>query len=81
VTVRKQMEGDSRERRAKAGEARREGELPSARSATTGASKQDKHLPRSADPARKLAQRGEGKQGGAPQERLARGRPRGGPPG
>ncbi|MBD0420089.1 hypothetical protein H0H10_13075 [Streptomyces sp. TRM S81-3] len=42
--VRKKMEGDEEQRRAAAHEARRAGESPSARSGTTGASKQRTHL-------------------------------------
>lgn len=38
--VRKEMEGDNRERRRKARRARERGELPSAAGVTTGASKQ-----------------------------------------
>jgi hypothetical protein len=40
----KQMEGDNRERRRKAKEARDEGRLPSEDAATTGSSKQREHL-------------------------------------
>ncbi len=47
--VRKKMEGDEEQRRAAAREAERAGERPSARSATTGASKQRAHLTASAD--------------------------------
>jgi hypothetical protein len=42
--VRKKMEGDEVQRRAAAREAHEAGEAPSARSATTGASKQPTHL-------------------------------------
>lgn len=40
----KQMEGDNRERRKKAKEAKDRGNAPSEEAATTGASKQRKHL-------------------------------------
>jgi hypothetical protein len=42
--MRKQMEGDNAERRAKAREARERGKSPSAERVTTGSSKQRKHL-------------------------------------
>jgi len=41
----KQMEGDNRQLRNKGRDAKREGKLPSEAVATTGASKQRKHLP------------------------------------
>lgn len=40
----KQMEGDNRERRKKAKEARDEGKSPSAEHVTTGGSKQQEHI-------------------------------------
>jgi hypothetical protein len=40
----KQMEGDNRERRKKAREARDEGNLPSEEAATSGSSKQREHV-------------------------------------
>ncbi|MFP4623416.1 MAG: hypothetical protein ACLFRX_04485 [Gemmatimonadota bacterium] len=40
----KQMEGDNRERRKKAKEARKEGKAPSEEHVTTGGSKQREHL-------------------------------------
>lgn len=43
--VRKKVEGDEEQRRAAAHEAHRAGETPSARRATTGASKQRAHVP------------------------------------
>lgn len=46
----KQMEGDSRERRKNAAEAREAGKAPSEVKVTKGASKQRHHLPRSEDP-------------------------------
>ncbi len=42
--MRKQMEGDNRERREKAKDARDEGMSPSEARVTTGASKQRRHL-------------------------------------
>lgn len=44
----KKMEGDDTQRRAAARKAREEGESPSERSATLGASKQRKQVPKSA---------------------------------
>jgi hypothetical protein len=58
----KKMEGNEEQRRAKAREARREGEAPSARGATLGASKQPRHLPDDEDHAEKLRSIHEGKQ-------------------
>jgi hypothetical protein len=42
--VRKQMEGDNRQRRKAAGQAKDEGLSPSEAGVTTGASKQQRHL-------------------------------------
>jgi hypothetical protein len=60
--VRKKVEGNEEQRRAAARQARREGEAPSARKQTTGASKQRTHLPRSEPHDHKAAMRHEGKQ-------------------
>ncbi len=62
----KQMEGDNPSRRKSARKAREAGDTASERGATTGASKQRRHLRRSADPDAKLAsiQRGEAKVAG-----------------
>lgn len=75
--MRKQVEGDSRERRKKARSARRQGKQPADERVTTGASKQHKHLAHREDHDTKLASIGAGKQGGALQARRPRGRPRG----
>lgn len=63
--VRKKVEGDEAQRRAAAREARREGQAPSARGQTTGASKQRAHLPGhgSVPHEDKLASGGRAKQG------------------
>jgi hypothetical protein len=58
----KQMEGDNRERRKKAKEARDEGKRPSEMSATTGASKQIKSADSNASHEERLDQKDEGKQ-------------------
>lgn len=58
----KQMEGDNRQRRARAAEARDEGRLPSEDGVTTGASGQERHLGNEADHAEKMAGPGWGKQ-------------------
>lgn len=60
--VRKKVEGNEEQRRAAAREARREGETPSARKETTGASKQRSHLPRSEPHEKKVAAIHQGKQ-------------------
>lgn len=60
--VRKKVEGNEEQRRAAAREARREGDTPSARKETTGASKQRSHLPRSEPHQRKAAAIHQGKQ-------------------
>ena len=74
----KQMEGDNKQRRKAAREAREEGGTPSAQGATTGASKQRHHMPRSGDPDEKLeaVQRGEAKQAGGDVPRPLRGKGR-----
>jgi hypothetical protein len=56
------MEGDNRQRRARAAEAREHGTTPSEAGVTTGASKQIRHLPNSADHEDKLSGPGRGKQ-------------------
>ena len=61
----KQMEGDQTQRRAAARRAHQEHEAPSADQVTTGASKQRRHLPASAEHDQKVAARHEGKQGEA----------------
>ena len=58
----KQMEGNQNQRRAAARHARQEHEAPSADQVTTGAWKQRRHLPASADHDEKIAARHEGKQ-------------------
>lgn len=60
--VRKKMEGDEEQRRAAAREAERAGERPSARGATTGASKQRAHMTDSLTHEEKQASLGQGKQ-------------------
>ena len=60
--VRKKVEGNEEQRRAAARRARREGEAPSARKETTGASKQRTHLPRSEPHDQKAAMLHKGKQ-------------------
>ncbi len=57
----KQMEGDNRERRKNAAEARGSGELPSEAKVTRGASKQRHHLPRSEDHETRKATPSQGK--------------------
>lgn len=58
----KQMEGDNKQRRKKAKEARDEGKAPSETGATTGASKQRKHLGEKADHREKVDTIRQGKQ-------------------
>ncbi|WP_030662400.1 hypothetical protein [Streptomyces rimosus] len=60
--VRKKVEGDEDQRRAAAREAREAGEAPSARQATTGASKQRAHEPEKAAHEERVATRHRGKQ-------------------
>ena len=60
--MKKQMEGDNEQRRAKAKEARDEGRLPSEDGVTTGASNQRRTLPNRADYEERLAGSGWGKQ-------------------
>jgi hypothetical protein len=60
--VRKKVEGNEEQRRAAARRARREGETPSVRKETTGASKQRSHLPRHESHETKLAAVHQGKQ-------------------
>ena len=62
----KQMEGDNKQRRKAAREAREAGDLPSEHGATTGASKQRTHEKGDGDHEERLAttQRGEAKQAG-----------------
>lgn len=62
----KQMEGDNRQRRKAAREAREAGDRPSEHGATTGASKQRAHAAGDGDHDERLAatQRGEAKQAG-----------------
>ena len=60
--VRKKVEGNEEQRRAAARRARREGETPSARKETTGASKQRSHLPRHESHETKVAAVHQGKQ-------------------
>ncbi len=57
----KQMEGDNKQRRKKAKEARDEGKKPSEMSATTGASHQKKKASKQASHEERLDQRDEGK--------------------
>jgi hypothetical protein len=57
----REMEGDANQRRKAAREARAKGELPSARSATLGASKQRKEASSQDDHSERLARRREGK--------------------
>ncbi|MEU2791441.1 hypothetical protein [Streptomyces sp. NPDC007100] len=66
--VRKKVEGDENQRRAAAREARRAGEAPSARQATTGASKQRAHEPEKASHEEKLATQHRGKQDEPPEQ-------------
>lgn len=74
----KQMEGDNRERRKRANEAKKAGDRPSEWQATTGASKQRHHEPGSGDSDEKLesTQRGESKRGGDDVPRPLRGKGR-----
>ncbi|HZC53449.1 MAG TPA: hypothetical protein VE441_13255 [Mycobacterium sp.] len=58
----KKMEGNERQRRAAARQARAEGTKPSASSVTTGASKQRHHLPRQDDHEEKIDAPLQGKQ-------------------
>jgi len=58
----RQMEGDNRQRRAKAREARRRGRLASEEAATTGASKQRHHLRGDEEHVDKIAALRRGKQ-------------------
>ena len=58
----KQMEGDNRQRRRRAKDARDEGRAPSAEGVTTGASVQERHLSNDADHEEKMAGPGWGKQ-------------------
>jgi hypothetical protein len=58
----KQMEGDNRERRKKAKEARDEGRLPSEDGATAGASKQREHVGDDVDHREKIETIRKGKQ-------------------
>lgn len=60
--MKKQMEGDNEQRRAKAKEARDEGRLPSEDGVTTGASNQRRTLPNRADYEERLTGSGWGKQ-------------------
>ena len=74
----KQMEGDSKARRAAARQARESGQLPSESGLTQGASKQRHHLTRQAESDERLAniQRGEAKDGGPDVPRPLRGKGR-----
>lgn len=58
----KQMEGDNRQRRARAKDARDEGRAPSADGVTTGASVQERHLAGNVDHDERIAGPGWGKQ-------------------
>ena len=60
--VRKKVEGNEEQRREAARQARREGETPSARKVTTGASKQRSHRPRHEPHEQKMAAAHQGKQ-------------------
>jgi|GEM_PF-5286839 hypothetical protein len=60
--VRKKAEGDEEQRRTAAHEAERQGERPSERGATTGASKQRTHLPGGAGHEERVAATEQGKQ-------------------
>ena len=59
----REMEGDNKQRRAAAREARERGEQPSAVGATQGASKQRKKAPNDASHQEKMDLKHEGKQG------------------
>jgi hypothetical protein len=74
----KQMEGDNKQRRKAAREARERGKTPSETGQTTGASKQRTHEAGSGDQLERLAQtqRGEAKQGGPDVPRPLRGKGR-----
>lgn len=73
------MEGDNRQRRKAARDARKAGDAPSEHGATTGASKQRTHLAGDGDQDERLAtvQRGEAKQAGEDVPRPLRGKGRG----
>jgi uncharacterized membrane protein len=58
----KKMEGNEEQRRQKARQAKRAGQLPSERGATQGASKERKHLPHDEDHVQKLQSIRQGKQ-------------------
>ena len=58
----KEMEGDNRQRRRRAADAREEGQSPSAAGVTTGASDQRRHLGDDADHGEKISGPGWGKQ-------------------
>ena len=58
----KKMEGNEEQRRQKARQAKRAGQLPSEQGATLGASKQRKHLPHDDDHVEKLESIRQGKQ-------------------
>jgi len=60
--MRKQMEGDNRQRRQRSRDARARGQAPSEEEVTTGASKQREHVGHTGDHGEKLASRGKGKQ-------------------
>lgn len=74
----KQMEGDNRQRRKAAKEARDAGSSASEIGATTGGSKQPSRAPKDADQVDRLAeiQKGEAKQAGADVPRPLRGKGR-----
>ncbi len=74
----KQMEGDNKQRRAAAREARKAGGRPSEYAMTTGGSKQPSHAAADAEQIDKLAeiQKGEAKQAGADVPRPLRGKGR-----
>ena len=78
----KQMEGDNKQRRAAAREAREAGSSASEQGRTTGASKQRTHVGGKAEHDEKLEtiQRGEAKQAGAGVPRPLRGKGRGSDP-
>lgn len=59
--MKKQMEGNNEQRRAAARKAREEGELPSERGATLGASKQHKKVPKNASHQERVETSREGK--------------------
>jgi hypothetical protein len=76
--MRKQTEGDNRQRRAAAKAARDEGRAPSEAGVTTGASKQPRHVLSGASHDERVEHLGEGKQpstGRQPRLRPASGRP------